>query len=198
MKKVILALALLIGSAPMAFAENWICYDPNTTPANQITVRANGDCKALGLCSGNNNSGLLPNCFEAIGGEYAAAAFNYKKVDTLAEVGSRIIDWTVQEISDHEAQQDLNADLSLRASAKEKFDGQTTDGQALRCFADIVMKEVNILRKWTLDYKGEVAAATNLANLQDRVATLPSLADRTLPQLKGAIQQCIDDGNVDE
>lgn len=57
----------------------------------------------------------------------------------------------------------------------------------LIAFADILVSEFNILRQWEMEFKNEVAAATSLANLQSRVATLPDLPDRTLAQLKTAI-----------
>lgn len=197
MKRFIFLFGLMLLATP-AFAEKWICYDVGSVPANQITVRVQGDCLALGICTGPNNTGILPNCFKAENNEYNLASEVFKKVDPLASPGDRIIDWTLQEITDYLNIQDLNADLAMRSSAKAQYNGQTPDGQALRCFAKIVMDEVNILRDWTLDFKGEVAASTNLGNLQSRVATLPDLNPRSLSQLKTSIQDCIDSGVVDE
>ena len=87
--------------------------------------------------------------------------------------------------------------LSIRNGAKSQLDGFADNPLYQRALADILKEEINLLRKWTRDFKTEVAAATNLANLQTRVATLPTLNDRTLTQLKTAIDARIDDGTID-
>ena len=61
----------------------------------------------------------------------------------------------------------------------------------MTAFTDIIKDEFNIVRKWTRDYKAEVAAATSLSDLKSRVATMPTLNDRTLGQLKAAIENRI-------
>lgn len=68
--------------------------------------------------------------------------------------------------------------------------------QALRVLCDILKDEFNIVRGWTVSFKAEVAASTSLANLQTRVATLPTLNDRTLDQLKTAFDNRVDAGTV--
>lgn len=57
-----------------------------------------------------------------------------------------------------------------------------------RAFANIVLDEVNDLRAWVASFKVEAAAATSLANLQTRIATLPATPARTLAQLKTALR----------
>lgn len=51
----------------------------------------------------------------------------------------------------------------------------------------ILLNEFNILRDFDRKLKTEIAAATSLANLQTRIATLPNLPDRTLTQFKNAM-----------
>lgn len=86
---------------------------------------------------------------------------------------------------------------SQREDAKVKLDSVEPDGKLLRALADIIRDEINILRQWDAAFKVEVAAASNLADLKTRVATLPATPDRTLAQLKTAIQNRIDSGQVD-
>lgn len=84
-----------------------------------------------------------------------------------------------------------------REHAKEALSSVEGDGKLLRAIADIIKDEINLLRQWTASFKGEVASASNLADLKTRVATLPNLSDRTLSQLKTEIQNRIDSGQVD-
>ena len=50
-----------------------------------------------------------------------------------------------------------------------------------------ILDEINLLRQWTTDYKAVVAAATTLADLKTRVASMPALTQRTVAQLKDAV-----------
>lgn len=87
--------------------------------------------------------------------------------------------------------------LAIRTSSKSTLDGFSTNPLFQRALADIIKDEFNILRKWTRDFKVEVAAASSLADLKARIATLSTLNDRTLDQLKTAIKSRVDDGSVD-
>lgn len=82
----------------------------------------------------------------------------------------------------------------LKALAKEYHIGLKAENMALRATVTLVVDELNILRQWLSDFKTEVAAATNLANLQTRVASLPNMPDRTYQQAKTAIKTLIDNG----
>lgn len=86
---------------------------------------------------------------------------------------------------------------AVRLGAKNIIVGFDHTPLLERAFADVIKDEINIIRQWTVSYKAEVAAATSLANLQTRVAALPTLNDRTLAQLKTAINNRIDSGDVD-
>ena len=86
---------------------------------------------------------------------------------------------------------------SIRSGAKAQLTGFSDLPLYQRALADILKDEINILRDWTADFKAEVAAASNLADLKTRVAGLPTLNDRTLAQLKTALENKIDGGSVD-
>lgn len=74
------------------------------------------------------------------------------------------------------------------ARAKSAFAGDS-DESARRDRAIVlsVLDEVNDLRAWIMAFKSAVAAATNLANLQARVASLPNVPERTKQQAKDAV-----------
>lgn len=84
-----------------------------------------------------------------------------------------------------------------RSGADTITNAATIEGVELRAFVGVLVDELNILRQWTRDFKTEVAAATSLANLQARVATLATLNDRTLAQAKTAYQNKISSGSAD-
>lgn len=98
-------LGLILVATP-SYAERWICYDEL---ALNVTKRVQGDCLALGICSGFNNTGLLPNCFEATAQEFQKAQDFYVKVNISNGVGNRVIDWT---------QAEIDADLAEQAAAQ--------------------------------------------------------------------------------
>jgi len=124
MKKFILLLiGLLI--AGNVYAEGFICYDSTT---KKIIKRVSGDCKKLGLCSGENNTGLQSNCIVAkTRQEWIDSKLNHKKVDVSQSV-NRIVDWTQAEI-DAETQAktiakkaaDTTAVNNLSVSVKDVF-----------------------------------------------------------------------------
>jgi hypothetical protein len=60
-----------------------------------------------------------------------------------------------------------------------------------KAVAQIMLQEINTLRQWIADFKTQTAAATNLANLQSRVASLPNLTQYTEQQLLTAIRNRI-------
>ena len=94
---------------------------------------------------------------------------------------------------------DVTADKNLidRALAVVKVDDTAFDGKTLRAIAAVLVDEINVLRQWLASFKVEVAAATNLANLQSRVATLPATPNRTLAQARTAVKNAINAGSVD-
>ena len=114
-------------------------------------------------------------------------------------VAGSVVEFTQAEKDAQDAAEAAAEDLAVRTEAKGQYDGQTTEGLAKRAFADVVMREINLLRTWTRDLQTNMAAANNnVAGVKDAVSTLPTLADRTLAQLKTSIQSTIDGGTVDE
>jgi len=88
--------------------------------------------------------------------------------------------------------------LQDRTTAKTKVNTDVDyEAKALRALVAVLLDEVNALRQWLASFKVEVAAATNLADLKTRVATLPATPDRTLAQAKTAILNKVDGGTVD-
>jgi len=61
----------------------------------------------------------------------------------------------------------------------------------MTAYSDILKDEFNHVRGWITDFKVEVAAAANLGDLKTRIAAMPDLPDRTLAQLKTAVQNRI-------
>jgi hypothetical protein len=84
-----------------------------------------------------------------------------------------------------------------RDAAKSQFDLTDAQGKVLRALVKVLIDEVNLLRQWVAAFKVETAAASTLANLKTRVATLPATPDRTLQQAKTAIAAAIDAGEAD-
>jgi hypothetical protein len=85
----------------------------------------------------------------------------------------------------------------MREAAKETFDSDAPDGKILKAVVLLLIDELNDLRTWVRDFKTQTAAATSLANLQSRVASLPTLNDRTSAQARTAIRAKIDAGAAD-
>ena len=198
MKYLMFVILVLICST--ANAESWIkCVD--TTIGNvtyQKPHKVQGDCLALGLCSGANNTGLATNVFEAVGSEWNDASGTNKKCDMQASAGFRIISLTAQEISDISDAQTSELDSALREGAKAKYDGQTQDGQALRCFAKAVVDENNLQSTKVNDVMTCVDNASTLSNLKSCVSALPDLNMRTYANAVTAVKACIDDKQTDQ
>lgn len=102
---------------------------------------------------------------------------------------------TQPEIDGFPAAQTADENLMDRDRARDLFENHPNWRKMMIAYSDIIKDELNILRGWTLDFKAEVAAATSLADLQTRVAGLPDLADRTLAQLRTAINNRISEND---
>jgi hypothetical protein len=87
--------------------------------------------------------------------------------------------------------------VAKRTIAAALSDSIQADGIQWRALALLLLDEFNTLRQWTVSFKAEVAASTNLSNLQTRVATLPTLSDRTITQVKQAYNTKINGGSAD-
>jgi hypothetical protein len=195
----VLFLVFMLVATP-CFAEQWIkCIDTTIgTVTYEKPYKIQGDCLVLGLCTGANNTGLATNVFEAIGSEWNDAGGANKKCDRVAIEGSRVINLTAQEISDIADAQASELDSALRTGAKAKYDGQTHDAQALRCFAKAVVDENNLQSTKVNDVMTCVDNANTLATLKSCVVALSDLNTRTYANAVTAVKSCIDDGVVDE
>ena len=115
---------------------------------------------------------------------------------------STVVEFTAAEKTQQDTDDAAATDSLIRQDAKNGLIGFGPTGLGpnpllLRAFADIVKDEINVLRGWLDQFKADVAAATNLADLKTSVAAQPSLPDRTLAQLRTAIDNKIDGGTVD-
>jgi hypothetical protein len=90
--KILFSFLLLTSTA---YAENWVCVDTGTS---EILLSQRGDCYALGICDGLNNTELKKGCFEATEVEYNKSKESFVKYAKNAQPGSRITEKTQQEI----------------------------------------------------------------------------------------------------
>lgn len=82
---------------------------------------------------------------------------------------------------------------SDKAAAKANMAGGVDPNSRLsRAIASVILDQFNTVRAWDMSLKAAVAAATNLANLQTRIAALPNLPQLTLSDVQTAISNKID------
>ncbi len=112
-------------------------------------------------------------------------------------VGDLIQEMTAGEKTTLDAAEAAAALTARRTTASNVSNNSTADGIQMRAIVSILLDELNTLRAWTVSFKAEVAAATTLADLKSRVATLSTLNNRTLTQAKTAYQNKINDGSAD-
>lgn len=86
-------------------------------------------------------------------------------------------------------------DASLLSDSRDATVAQIDDVESIiRQMVVSIVRELNIVRNWTVDFKAEVASATSLGDLQSRVAGLPDLPDRTVAQFKAQIRSDLGNG----
>lgn len=131
----------------------------------------------------------LPDGSDILDPTDQARVLGYAK---FADVGGNSVRNAIQaELDNFPVAQTEDENLQDAAGASALFLIHPRNRKLMTAFADILKDEFNIVRGWTLSFKAEVAAAANLGDLQTRVAGLPDLPDRTLAQLKIAIQNRI-------
>jgi hypothetical protein len=96
------------------------------------------------------------------------------------------------------------ADTPAQINLKQRSDaiddlllGQDDRAKETRAVLLTVFDENNNLRQWIQAFKGQVALASSLADLKTRVAALPDMPDRTVPQAKVSVQNKINSGMAD-
>lgn len=173
---------------PQAFAGQSVC--PNGTGGvSQYSARGNPISGCLYFDSGTNTTQTE---FDRIKDLFKTIPQQHIKI-----VNSSPEEMTASEKTVVNDAMAASQTLSIRTAAKSEFDGFADNPLFLRALADILKDEINILRKRDRDRSTDVAAATSLADLKTRWAARASLDDRTLSQLKTAIQDRVDSGNVD-
>ncbi len=102
---------------------------------------------------------------------------------------------TINAFDGSQAAQDAwNAIPSAQKQAVLLINLLDANARAYRAIAALAIDEINTLREWIVSFQAAVAAASSLANLQTRVAALPSLPDRTLAQAKAAFINKVNSG----
>ena len=112
----------------------------------------------------------------------AAVPQRYWKVS-----GDLVVEMTAGEKTAKDA-----ADAAAIVSSDQTVAKADCDLRAETAIVQTLVDEINVLRQWLASFKVEVAAASNLADLKTRVATLPATADRTYVQARTAIRNRID------
>lgn len=115
----------------------------------------------------------------------------YAKINDAGTVRDAI----QSEIDNFATAETADGDLVDAQAAQDIFLTHPQFRKLMTAYSDILKDELNILRGWTADFKTEVAAATSLGDLKTRVAGLPTLADRTLSQVKTQIQNRISEND---
>jgi hypothetical protein len=105
---------------------------------------------------------------------------------------------TINAFDDSPAAQATFENSKYRANSVNDIDNNKTGVyKSLRSAAALLVDEENLIRQWLMSFKAEVAAATTLADLKARVATLPNMPDRTMAQAKNAMKAKVNSGDVD-
>ena len=108
-----------------------------------------------------------------------------------------IRDMNVAEKAGLDAEIEAQRIIDTRGFANEEMLALSGEGVRLRAVADMLLRELNILRTWDRDFQVATAASTNLNNFKSGVAGLPSLSDRTMAQAKASYQNLINAGDAD-
>ena len=86
---------------------------------------------------------------------------------------------------------------SKRSGAQAEMLADSAPGVRDRAIADMMIREINILRRRWEQFQDDVATATSLGDLQASVAAYPDLNDRTLDQAKTVYHNSIETGDAD-
>ena len=95
--------------------------------------------------------------------------------------------WVVDHVEEKSAGEKVAADALIEQARQTGELARYDRKDILRATILALIDELNTTRQWIASFKTEVAASTNLANLQSRVAALPSMPDRTAAQARTAI-----------
>lgn len=187
MKKIIPFIILFFCSN--AQAELWVKHNSGT-----FERKYHGDCKTAGFCDVNNTN-IQPGWIEVTQDQFDIAG-RFTKV-----VAGNVVAMSQAEIDAINAQDAADAQAALlsssRSGAKDSVDQLSPEGVRIRAALLVTLDEINNLRQWIEAFKAQVALASNLADLKTRVASLPSMPDRTTNQVKTAIKGKIDAGSAD-
>lgn len=142
MKKLIAVLSILL-IPNLCYAEKWICWQSTTIGTvtyNAVIKRVEGDCLKMGICTGPNNTGILPECFEAKGGEFSLANNQFAVVDANQSASNRISTLSQTDIDAINAYLSGQADLALRDGATGQFDGVNVNALIFKSIIENIKK----------------------------------------------------------
>ena len=149
-----------------------VVFDELSTP--QRVTGVTGPSASLAKYEGRTDVVINPDlsALVTLDGNFEITAYLVPRNDWKHDTGS-IVTMTAGEISARDAAQAAAHDLSTREGAKNGLLGFQSQSLLMRAFADIIKDEINILR------------------------ALHSLPDRTLTQLRSAMDSRVDGGTVD-
>ena len=107
-------------------------------------------------------------------------------------IASEIRNATAGEITAFAAAELADETAATITLHKTHLDDASFRAPLVRALAELVLDEVNLLRAWTKAFKVEVAAATTLADLKTRVATLSTQDPRTKANVIAGIKTKMD------
>jgi len=161
-----------------------VIFDPVATPNKVLSVIPSASSDQY---TGRSDALIDPNL----------SALSSVPVRYWKHVAGSVIEMTSGEKSAQDAQDAAAETATIRSGGKSIVDAKSDYGIIQRAFADIVKDEFNNIRQWLVSFKTESAASISLADFKVRIATLPNMPDRNLSQLRTAIQNRIDSGQVD-
>ncbi len=163
MRKLIVILATLFIPS-ICHAEHWICWQSTTIGTvtyNAVTKRVEGDCLKMGICTGQNNTGISPECFEAKGGEFNLANNQFAVADSNQSAGNRISALSQTDINSINAYLSDQADLALRDAANGQFEGVNVNALIFKSIIENIKKrDTQIVNKINAIISNTTAAAT--------------------------------------
>ena len=113
----------------------------------------------------------------------------------ISTVPKDFIKWTTEPVEMTQGEKDVviaaqQADTLTALKAQEKA---AYDIIHLKALVLITMDEINILRLWTTQLKTASATASTLTQFKNNIGALPTLNDRTIIQLRNALEAKVDE-----
>jgi hypothetical protein len=111
--------------------------------------------------------------------------------------GSSVRNATAQEIAYFAVAKDQDDAVLARSNQSGLLILGNKNGIVYKAIAEVMINEINILRRWIVSFKNQVALSSSLADLKTIISGLSDLPDRTPTQARNAVQSSIKSGNND-